>query len=668
MPTWTRANALLTMTSPLGADVLIPIGLSAYEAISTPFQFVVEAVNQQGTVDPDDLLNKPACVTLQAAGEPVRHFHGIIQSVTAGNPVRGQSLADSYTVYQLTLVPRLWFMSQTMDCRVYEQKSAADILSALFTDISLTDISGPPSATARPYTVQFNETDLHFATRLMEEEGWFYFFQHTDSAHTLVIAKDNSSFTAVPNATLRIGGANAAENPEVTGFTKSSSTVIGKWTLNDYDPENPTTALKSEQPTTLKTTGAATRDAFRWPALTAAAATVTDRAEFEMQAAEAAASLFEGVTSFGALVAGGTFTLSSRPANDFDDTYALRGVTHQARDDSWLNQGGSANYSCQFSCFLNSVKWRQPMTTRRPRMDGIHTGLVLGPDTAVAAAIKMQDGEEIHTDDLGRVKVRFFWDTRGEATGGNAVWARVVQPWAGNGWGAQFIPRVGTEVAVSFVDGDPDRPMVLGGLYNGVAAPIYLKADKTKIGFRTRSTLKGASGTNFSEFTIDDKKDSELIYFHAEKDYTTEIENDQTLKVDNCRIVTIKKDETVTIDGKQTITVKGDQSLTVSEGAQSITVSKGNQTTAISQGNQTVTVDTGNISIKASAGEITIEAGKSITLKVGTNTMVFDSSGIKIDGMMVKVTGANMAQVASPLTTIKADGALTLKGGIVNIN
>ena len=667
MPTWTRTNALMTMTSALGADVLIPISLSAHEAISTPFQFNVEAVCQQGTVDANSLLYQPACVTLQASGKAIRYFHGIVQSVSAGAPIRGASGADTFTIYNLVLVPKLWFMSQTVDCRVYETKSAADILNALFTDVGLTDLTGPPSATSRPYTVQYNESDLHFATRLMEEEGWFYFFQHTDSKHTLVIANANSSFTAIANAALSIGGASAETSPRIDEFHKSTSTVFGKWTLRDYDPENPTTQLSNDQPTTLTTGGVAARDAFRWPALTFDNGTVTNRTTWEMQAAEAAATLFEGTTHFGGLVPGGTFTISSRPASPYDGTYAVRGTSHHARDETWLSQSAIATYSGHFTCFLSSVTWRQPMVTRRPRLDGIFTGLVMGPQSSLAADIQMQSGEEIYTDKLGRVKVRFFWDHRGEATGSDAVWARVIQPWAGNGWGAQFIPRVGTEVAVGFVDGDPDRPMVMGGLYNGVSAPIYSDSDKTKLGFRTRSTLSGGA-SNFSEFTIDDNSGSELIYFHAEKDYTTEVEHDQTLTVDNCRVVTVKVDETVTIKGKQSITITGNRTIEVKQGNLSTTVDQGNMSTTVSQGNSSLDVTMGNITVKAGAGKIEMEAMQSIKLTVGGNSITIDQTGIKLDGMMVKITGQTMAQMASPMTTVKGDGMLTLKGGIVMIN
>jgi type VI secretion system secreted protein VgrG len=658
MATWNRSKALLTMTSALPADTLIPVSLSAHEALSTPFQFNVEVVCQQDSADPNKLLNQPACVTLQADGAPIRYFHGIVQTVVSGSPVRGQSGAASYRVFHLTLVPRLWFMSQTLDCRVYEGKSAAVILKAMFGDIGLTDLSGPPSAASRGYTVQFNESDLHFATRLMEEEGWFYFFQHTASAHTLVIAKDNAAFKAIPKGTLSAGGANNAGHTPVEDFHRSTATVHGHWMLKDYDPENPATLLKNAQPTTLKAAGAPARDAFRWPALTFDNGVVGDRTNWEMQAAEAAASVCEGTTHFGGLVPGATFVLSSRPAGTLDGTYAVRGTNHHARDETWINQSAPQTYACHFTCFLNSVPWRQPMATRRPRMEGIHTALVMGPQSTAAADIKMQSGEEIHTDNLGRVRVRFFWDHRGDATGGGAVWARVVQPWGGNGWGAQFIPRVGTEVAVGFVDGDPDRPMVLGGLYNGISDVLYKVSDKTKLGFRSRSTPNGTP-TNVSEFTIDDRAGEELIYFHAEKDYTTEVEHDQTLTVDNCRVVTVKKDETVDIQGKQTITVKGHRTIRVSQG---------NLSTTVDKGNSTLDVSLGNISVKAGAGKIELEAMQSITLTVGSNSIKIDQTGIVLDGMMVKISGQTMAQMSSPLTTVKADGMLTLKGGITMIN
>jgi type VI secretion system secreted protein VgrG len=323
----------------------------------------------------------------------------------------------------------------------------------------------------------------------------------------------------------------------------------------------------------------------------------------------------------------------------------------------------------------------------------------------------MQDGEEIYTDDLARVKVRFYWDWRNEASGSASIWARVIQPWAGKGWGAQFIPRVGTEVAVAFVDGDPDRPIVIGGLYNGVSTPIYAVADKTKSGFRTRSSLKGDT-SKFNELTFDDKSGSELIFIHAEKDLTTEVEHDESLTVDNCRMVLVKVDETIQVKGKQTITItkdhtfevtdgdykstidKGKSTVTVSTGDHSLTVSKGNSlyevskgnhdlkidtgndTTTVSKGNQTTTVSLGNIKVDASAGAISITAAQainiesklSINLKVGQSTLTLDNTGVTIKGMMIAVAGQVSTDIKGLMTSLKGEAMLTLKGAITMIN
>ncbi|MGA3402102.1 MAG: type VI secretion system tip protein TssI/VgrG [Acetobacteraceae bacterium] len=697
MATWSRSTATMAMTSPLGTDVLIPISLTAYEALSQPFNFDVVAVCQNGVIDPNSLLNNPACVVLQdETGNPIRYFHGIVRSVTDEGPVRSDAAVANYELYRLTLVPRLWFLGQTTDCRVREQMSAGDILSAMFNDAGLTDLSGPPSSVTRQYSIQYNETDLHFATRLMEEEGWFYFFQHTASAHTLVIANQNTAFTAIPNATMYIvGGADSTF--QMLDFDLTGVTVRGQMTLQDYEPVSPDAQLQSVQPTVLATGGAATRDDFRWPAsvsytnesgtdpsanasdnIQQDGTVIANRAKWEMEGAEALATLYDGSCQFGGMVAGGTFTISSQPASAYDNTYVVRSVTHHAADDTWLNQSGVASYSNRLTAFLSSTTWRQPITTRRPVMSGIYTALVMGPQSSAGSTIASQSGEEIYTDDMARVKVRFYWDWRAESTGSNAVWARVIQPWAGKGWGAQFIPRVGTEVAVAFVDSDPDRPIVIGGLYNGRDTPIYLSADKTKSGIRTRSSLSGST-SQFNEFTFDDNAGNELIFLHAEKDLFTEVENNQTLTVDNNRIVTVKQNETVAIQNNQTITVTQDRALTVSngnstfdvgtgnhtvtidKGNQSVTISKGNSTFEVSTGNHTETIDQGNYSIQVNAGQMTVQAMQSLELTVGQSSIKLTPQGITISGAQISLTGQMKGSFDGGIE-------LDLKGAMVKIN
>jgi type VI secretion system secreted protein VgrG len=679
----------------LGADALIPISFIAYEAISNPFNFEISAISQTGVLDPNKLLNLAVCVTLRDANGPVRCFHGIVHDIQANGVVRGKAAADVFQSYSLTVVPRLWFLHQTYDCRVYQNKTVKDILTAVFTDAKLTDVTfSVDGGAARPYTVQFNESDFNFATRLMEEEGWFYYFEHTDAKHTLVVTDKNATFKDVPQATLHF--ANQDSDPTgIVSWKVPDRTTTGSFALADYDPVNPGTKLYSKHNTVLKAGGTDSRDVYHWPSLTNTGSVVEARAKFQIEAAEAAAALYHGASRFGGLFAGGKFTLANSPAGNDDGTYALRSVHHIVEDSSWMAGSGEATYRNRFEAFKATQNWRQPIITPRPRMEGIHSAIVMGPQTKGSdskgeggteiTAIKMQDGEEIYTDELARVKVRFFWDHRSEASGGASIWARVIQPWAGNGWGAQFTPRVGTEVAVAFVDADPDRPIVIGGLYNGLAKPIYLKTEATKSGFRTRSSLGGDKG-KASELTFDDKSGSELIFIHAEKDLTTEVEHDESLTVDNCRVVLVKVDETITVKGKQTITVtkdhtfevtegnytstidKGNSSVTVSKGNHSLKVGMGNQSTEVSMGNYDLKVSLGNITVKAGVGSISMEATQSIALKVGGNSITIDQTGVTIKGMMVSVAGTVSTEVKGLMTKVGGDVMLTLKGAITMIN
>jgi type VI secretion system secreted protein VgrG len=675
MPDWDRSKALMTMTCSLGDDAFIPVELTAEERISEPFKFEVYAISQHGVVDPTAVLYHPACVKLQANGQLVRYFHGVVRSLTAEGSIRGGSQAGDYQMYRMTLVPLFWFLNQTVDCRVFQNVTVVDVLTQLFNDLSMTGTTFPPPGAQREYVVQFNESDMNLVTRLMEEEGYFYIFQHSAGEHKLVIADQNSAFTDVEGARLHMGGGDS-DAALLADFDKSMRTVRGQMKFKDYDPEKPDTLLQNQQPTTLKISEAQKRDDFRWPALTFDNGTVTARTRREMEAAEAVASLYEGSCRFGALIPGGKFAIENKPAGTYDGNYVLQAVTHRASDDTWLNQDGSAAYFNRFIAFESAVSWRQPMTTPRPRMDGVHTALVLGPQHGDSAEIKAQSGEEIHTDDLARVKVRFFWDHRAQATGNESCWARVVMPWAGPGWGAQFIPRVGTEVAIAFVDGDPDRPIVIGGLYNGRDTPIYSKADKTKSGFRSRSSLKGGT-SEFNEFTFDDKKGHELVYTQAQKDQTTYVKNDQTLTVDNCRIVTVKKDETVDIQNNQTIKIKQDHSLTVTDGNHStavqtgdhsLKVATGNLNEQVSMGNHSTDVSMGNVSLKAGMGAIANEAMQSIELKVGQTDIKIDQTGVTIKGMMITIEGQVQTQVKGLMTQVNGDAMLQLKGGITMIN
>jgi len=605
-------RALLSLSSSASIE-LVPVRLVAHEKISEPFRFEIDAM-AAGTIDAQSMLNKPACLSVNHGEQPTRYFHGIVSEFGPA----GHSPLE--TRYRIVLLPQLAQAGLRIDCRMFFNKTAKDIIETIFNDagVTKTDFRLYSQPTPRKATAQYNETSLHFVTRLMEEEGWYYFFEHSSDGHTLVVTNDNNGFTTIPDATVRPGVEVTAEI--LTELHKPDALTHGKVGLRDYDPDSPSKNLKVEQSTILKHGGTANRAVFQWPALTREISEAKQRAKRRMEAAEAAVSLLDATGSMTNLVAGGKFKL--RDDKDVETSCVVREISHFAEDEQRRSDSGAVSYSNRFTAFPNSVPWRQPMTTARPRMEGLHTAIVLAPS-----------GEEIHTDDQGRVKIRFFWDWREDATADSSDWVRVVQPWGGNQWGGQFIPRVNTEVAVAFMDADPDRPVVVGGFYNGNDRPIFPVGQKTKLGFRSRSVTKGGTDA-FNELTFDDKKDSELFFLHAQKDMTTEVEHDQKLSVGN--------DRTVDIVGNEKVTLK--------------------------QGSQTTELKLGDVSLRVDVGSITMEALQSITLKVGQSSVTLDQTGVTVKGMMISIAGQIQTEVKAVMTSVSGDAILTLKGGITMIN
>ncbi|TAJ83504.1 type VI secretion system Vgr family protein [Reyranella sp.] len=611
MPDDTKPLLSLTSTA---ESPLQPIRMVAHEIICDLFHFEIEAIAED-KIDARGMLNKPACLAVNHGDEATRYFHGIVSRFGV---IEQKGHTD--TLYHMVLVPQLAHADIRSDCRLFFNKTAEDIIKTILDETGVTKTafrlySQPPQ---RKVTTQYNETALDFVTRLMEEEGWYYFFEHASDGHTLVITNDNNGFTTIPEAVVRLGMGDMADT--LTEHRKIEEFAEGKIALRDYDDESPSKNLKVEQSTILKHGGTAHRPVFHWPALTYDTSQAKERAKRRMEAAEAAVSLIGANGAMANLFAGGKYKF--RDKDGTETVQVVREITHTAEDTSAQANNGTASYSNNFSAFPNTVPWREPMETPRPRMEGLHTAIVVGPA-----------GEEIYTDDYGRIKIRFPWDWRSDATADSGNWARVVQPWAGDQWGAQFIPRVGTEVAVAFMDSDPDRPIVVGGLYNGNDKPIFPVGEKTKLGFRSRSTTGGGSD-EFNEISVDDKKGNEVVFLHAQKDMTVEVEHDHKLTVEN--------DRKVVITGNEDVTLK--------------------------RGNQTTKLDQGNVSVTTTLGKITLEALDSITLKVGSSSIKLDQMGVTVKGMMVKVEGTVMTEVKGTMTTVTGTAMLTLKGGILMIN
>jgi type VI secretion system secreted protein VgrG len=627
----------LSLATPLKGSAMTPISFWAEEAISKPFLFTIEAITDQPNLDPTIFLYHPVCLTLAVAGGPTRYFNGIVRRFVAGE---ARFRAD--WAYSMEVVPRLWFMSQTADSRIFQQQSSDQIITTLLQDAGVSPVEWRiyGDKPVHDYTVQMNETDLDFVTRLMQQEGWFYFFEHTQGAHTLVITDANTAFKTIEDPEVVLGTSQRLH--ELHSWSPFQATAYGRTILKDYDPTTPNKPLEATHDTTEGVAGAVRRDFFRWPALSFDTSDVDRRTRIILEAAEANVSLIAGRGHHDGFIPGGKFVLKEDPySGAANQEHVIRSVVHQGSENTIVAGGWAATYGNSFTCFPSGNTWREQITVPRPRMYGIYSAVVIGPD-----------GEEIYTDKYGRVKVLFPWDRRKDSTPDGSVWLRVVQPWTGNNWGWQFIPRVGTEVAVAFMDGDIDRPVVVGGLYNGDYMPPFpLPDEKTKSGLRTRSTLKGST-SNFSEFSIDDKKGQELVFLHAEKDHTIEVENDQK----------------VTIGGNQTIEIAKNRDVTIDTGNDSLLLKQGDRSTKLSMGDMMVELSMGNLSTKAALGQISEDALQSITMTVGENSITIDQMGVTISGLMIKIQGQVMAQTEAPMVEVSGEGMLTLKGGIVMIN
>lgn len=721
---------LLTVSTPLGDDAFILTGVRGREELSRPFSFRLEMVAETSTaVAPADLVGKPVGWTVSYPNEVTRKFHGVVKSLAAG-----EFIGRERRVYRVEVVPWLWFLTRTTDCKIFQNKTAPQIIEDVFkgfgftSDHYNTNLTG--SYPTREYCVQYRETAFAFVSRLMEEEGIFYFFKYGDDKHTLVLADDTGAYAdcdphAEPEYRPELDDAEA-----VSAWERRHEFRSGKYAHTDYNFETPATSLLADSPTTVGLPGISKYELFDYPGNHAVTADGTARAAVRIGEVEVGYDTAAGTGRCNSFRPGCKFKMKGHLTDT--QKFVLVAVEHAATEPLTAGvRGGGGDYQNTFTAIPASVPFRPERLTRRPVVEGPQTAVVVGPG-----------GEEIHTDKYGRIKVHFHWDRYGQKNDADTCFIRVGELWAGKNWGMIFTPRIGQEVVVDFLEGDPDRPVVTGRVYNAEQMPPYaLPANMTQSGVKTRST-KGGTTDHFNELRFEDKKDAEQVYFHAQKDFVRVVENDDTLTVGHDQSIEIKNNrqlvvkegwEKITIEkgdrertvskgndaltvstGKRTVEVKADYAVTVQEGNRTITVSKGNDTHVVSQGNREVKVDTGNdtltvasgdLKIDVTAGKALIQAGTSITLQVGGNSIVIDTNGIKItasklaiavggstmdfepakiamksaqvevEGQQTKVAGLSielaaevLSKVGGAVVQVEGSGVIEMKGGIVQIN
>jgi type VI secretion system secreted protein VgrG len=685
----TQSGRLLRITTPLGPDVLLVDRVGGVEGISQPFRFQTSllaevAAGSLDKVDPVKLLGASVTLEVEVGEDKTRYINGIVRGFRAG-PVD-----EVFARFSLEIVPTLSLLDLTSDCRIFQNLKIPDVLEKVLREGGVDlKLNLSKSYTPLDYCVQYRETDLAFVSRLCEQEGIFYYFEHSKNGHKMVLADRLSDCAPCPlQDRVEYGGGLGLTPGEVTLWEERRELFPGKWILRDYHFETPTNTLQVEMPALKPANATKGLEMFDCPGeyaqrfnkpgerLGQVRSEGEKMAKLLMEGAEATGIQVEGASSCRSFLAGGKFTVASLGTQKVGGNWVLTEVDHSmTQDPSYLGSEHAplGGYENRFICIPAAAAYRPPRRTGKP--------LVHGPQSARVVA--ESGSEEIWPDKYGRIRVTFSWDR----LGANSCWVRVAQQRAGRSGGVIWIPRVGDEVLVAFLEGDPDCPVIIGSVYNADnPVPYALPDNKTQSGIKTRSTKDGGAD-NFNELRFEDKKGSEEVFVQAEKDLTLLVKNDETRTVKHSRTTTIQTDDSRTVKegndkatvekgdqtvevstGKQTVTVMGDQSLTVKTGNQSTTLDQGNQSTVLSLGNLSSECKVGNITLKAAAGKITIEALQGIEIKVGTNSVKLDPAGVTISGTMVKVEGQAMTQVKSPMTQVSGDGMLTVKGGITMIN
>lgn len=658
---------LLKIASPLGPNVLTLRRLQVREAISRPFQIVAEAISQRADIAASELVNQAVTFTVAPSDKEPRHFHGLVRAFGAvGKDERG------YTVYRIEAAPRFWTLSLTSDCRVFQDKSAKDIVQQVLNEgeAAPVRIGGTVPSTPRPYCVQWNETDQDFVQRLLDEMGCGYFFQHEASNHTMVVAAANADYPLLPGDPVTVRADNAFTDG-LTNWTPVTALQPSKVEALDYDLLRPSSPLKKTSSTVLEGARSGNWEIYGWPG-GQHVRPEGDPAKLGMEGHESQADTVTAVGADPRVYAGARIKVAQEIGGT-DKTWLVTAAIHNAFDDTHLVSGSGHGYSSALTLIPADRAFRPPNPRPRPVIPGFQSAIVTGPK-----------GEEIHTDEYGRIKVQFLWDRYGEKDEKTSLWVRVMQPFAGQWGGSWFLPRIGDEVIVAFMDGDPDKPIVVGSVYNAEGKPPWsLPDNKTQGGIKTRSSKNGTAD-NANILRFEDKKGSEELYVQAEKDMNVLVKDARTETInqgdfDGDDVYLIRKgDKKVTVEQGDFITKvgqgdlkttvsQGDAEMTVAQGDHMLKVDQGDRIAEIGMGDDKLTVSMGDITQKASLGSVTIEAMQSITLKVGASKVVIDQTGVTVDGMMVTLKGTAMLKAESPMTQVTGTGMLKAGGGIIMI-
>ena len=606
------------LETPLGPDVLLFYRMRAQEELGRLSRFEFDCLSENGSIDPNALLGKSVAASLSLRDDSLRHFSGYVTSF------QQHGMHGRFHVYHAIVHPWLWFLTRRADCRIYQHLSVPEIVKDVFSrhDTAAVDDRLTASYPVRKYCVQYRETDFDFVSRLLEEEGIYYYFQYKGMSNVLVLAdgypahEPYPGHAELPYVTPRSNGRTELDHVSDWAFTRRVQS--GRFATTDYDFLKPAVPLqvRAEQPREHEH---ADYEVFDYPGEYYDKADGETYVQVRRDEVHSEFELADGIANARSIATGALFSLTHHPRADQNREYL---ITHsefvlEAEGFESDTQEG-ASYDCRFTALSAEQQFRPRRRTPRPIVKGLQTAVVTGPA-----------GEEIHTDAHGRVKVHFHWDRYGGLDENSSCWIRSAHAWAGSHFGMIAIPRIGQEVIVEYVEGDPDRPMITGRVYNAAEMPPWeLPANKTQTGVLTRSSL-GGSAAYANAIRFEDKKGEEQLWLHAEKNQDIEVENDETHWVGHDRTKTIDNDETTHVKHDRTETVDNDETITI-HGNRAETVDKNETITIHGARNETVDKDEG-ITIHGARSE-TVDKNETIAIHGARSETVDKDEALKIGG------------------------------------
>jgi type VI secretion system secreted protein VgrG len=629
---------VMEITTPLDEDVLLFHGMHAREELGRLSEYQLDLLSTKGDVNLDDILGKNVTVKLALPDDKTRYFNGYVTRFSQGH------MYGRYHRYSAVVRTWLWFLTRTADCRIFQEMTVPDIVKKVFEDHPAADFKFELTGTYRKwnYCVQYRETDFNFISRLLEHEGIFYYLRHTDGHNTVVLTDSTSKLTASPGyEEIPFVAPERIVRPElehITSWDFSREVQPGVFVHDDYDLERPSVELKTRKPL-AREYAPSDYEVYDYPGLYVQKSDGDQYADVRINELGSQFELAHASTNSKGVRVGSLFTLKDCPREDQNCEHQIVAASYDLEFSEYeaMPEGAGTRYSCSFVAMTSKQQFRPRRTTPKPFVQGPQTAMIVGPG-----------GDEIYTDKYGRVKVQFHWDRLGKKDQNSSCWIRVSHPWAGKAFGGISLPRLGQEVIVDFLEGDPDQPIITGRVYNAEQMPPWeLPANKTQSGMLTRSSL-GGSAANANAIRFEDKAGAEQVWIHAEKNQDIEVENDETHWVGHDRTKTIDHDETThvkhdrteTVDNNETITIGVDRTEKVGSNE---TISIGANRTEDVGVNETVTIGSNRDMTVGASETLTVALQRTHTVGVNETISVGAAQEITVGAAQMVTVGAVQA-------------------------